>query len=230
MSLRITVVPSINSLDRPRYLVQADARGQNITLTLIVTAPSEFLDLINNASMILLFKGQFNITTDWNLIPESLRRNVQSLPCWRILYEKFIRNGLMEADGMTTRGAVTDQLPVEASPPSPKLIRKPDFFAEGGEKPTRIPSDEKKSPPSRPPAMHAPATRARVSQQELDKHVKDAAEHIRYYGGNPPMVSSTSKVLLKATNYIRDQMNLRHLDDTSLEAIVRKLEQLGVGA
>lgn len=261
MANRITVAPCINSLDQPRYVVSSSG-GQNIVLSLIVAAPSEFQELIEDMSLVLLFKGQFNVVYDWSRVPETLLRGIQAKPCWRLLYDKFSKNGLIEPDGLTSRGVVMER-PLEespkitTSPKSPIAIAVPkapsaefDFFghreleevvkpAPKGEKLSRTSSGsaDKKHPvlpllpAEKSPAQKSPTQRARPTPKEFERYVRDVSDHIRVHGGNPPMLaSSTSKVLTKAMNYIRDQLNLRYLDEASLEAIVRRLEALGIGA
>lgn len=227
-------------------------------ISLTVTTPTEFQELIHNMSLILMFKGQYNVVYDWTRLPESLQRTVQTHVCWRSLHEKFAKSGLIEVDGLTSRGTVQERL----AAPEPRDAPDFDFFSPSeldevisakpssspavstssrdstgkiGAKLTKVPSSEKKTPPmvtttSTSPRLDKHPSRCRLNQRDLDRYVRDATSHIRTHGGNPPMLASaTNKVLTKATNYIRDQMNLRHLDEASLEAIVVRLEQLGVG-
>jgi hypothetical protein len=231
--------------------VQVAGNNRNISIALTVPNIGEFQDLIHNMSLTLMFKGQFNVVYDWSRLPDTLQRTVQTHPCWRVLHEKFSKSGLLEQDGMTSRGTAMDR------PTGYEISKAPstefDFFSPSdmdevvsakhppiappkSEKLTKVPSGERpKSSTQSSPRQHVgkptAKTPPRLSREEIDKHAREASNHIRMYGGNPPMlVSSTSKVLQRATNYVRDQLNLRNLDDASLEAIVARLEQMSTSS
>lgn len=198
---RLYVTPCINPQDRPRFIIEAVGKGV-VNLTLIVSCIQEFWSLIELTASIVTLRQTHSIIYNWTHLPESIRETVKSQSYWEILND-IARKGVKES-------------------PSEELDN---FFDKKRvQEPQPTPQPAPRSAPSQ--VRTKETSQARLSKDQIDKYARDAIKHASIYGSHPPLVASgPPKTLERAVNYIRDQLNLRHLDTQSLEAIVRAVEQ-----